>query len=185
MSNLDRAAVNAFRNEPWPSQKGVEVTAAAANLPPLYISGFDPSLSEGQLTVAAGEAAVGSNRVTTDETLIVESMYVVYLIGSTSYYLYLDSTSSFFVDVIAPEVDEATRALSHKFRDGRYILYFETDTNKDVSIAHKALPSELAAGDLANATARDEIAQQLGYTDYATMITTVSSMDRSLLQAGF
>jgi hypothetical protein len=178
---ISRDQVEQFKNESWGDIP--ERRAAIAGLPPLYLAGFEPSISAGRLTVSAGEASVDGNRLSTEETLITEEHYVVPRLGSTGYYLYLGKYGAFFVDIIAPRVDDDTRVLSHRFRDGRYILYFELNSDREVSIAHKALPSELAAGDLANATARDQLAIQLGYTDYATMVTQVAS-DGSIITAG-
>jgi len=182
---ISRKDVEAFQGGAWrqPDYRTGEVEAAVASLPPLYIQGFTPSISEGLLTLGAGEAAVEGVRVETDETLITESLYVTPMIGGLSYYVYLSKDSGFLVDVIEPESNEETRVLSHKYRSGRYICYFTLDSDKDVTLAHKALPSELSTGDLSNATARDDLAEQLGYTDYATMVTTVSS-DGSIITAG-
>lgn len=185
MSNLDRDAVSAFQNEPWPWEKGIEGQAAVAGLPPLYMEGFEPSITDGRLTVAAGEASVDGQRVEIDETLITESHYLVNRIGSFSYYVYLTKSGELVVDIQAPRVNEDTRVLSHPQLDHRYIMYFELDSDRDVSVAHKALPSELSAGDLSNAVARDELAEQLGYTDYATMVTTVITRGSIVTAGGY
>lgn len=178
---ISRDQVDRFKDDSWDDVP--ERRAAIGALPPLYLVGFEPSITGGRLTVSAGEASVGGNRLSVEETLITDSHYVVPKLGSLGYYLYLGKYGTYFVDIVEPEVNEETRALSHKYRDGRYIIYFELDSDQDVSIAHKALPSELSAGDLDNAVARDQIAQQLGYTDYATMITTVAS-DGSIITSG-
>ena len=174
---ISRDQVERFRN-PYEAK---ENTAAISGLPPYYLVGFEPSISEGRLTIGSGTASVDGTSVSLGDTLITDSHWAVNKVGSFTYYIYVIKSGDFLVDIIAPT--DANRVLSHPYRDGRYIMHIEVDTNLDISLAAKALPSELSAGDLSNATARDQLALQLGYTDYATMVTTVST-DGSIITSG-
>jgi len=174
---ISRDQVERFRN-PYEAK---ENTAAISGLPPYYLVGFEPSISEGRLTIGSGTASVDGTSVSLGDTLITDSHWAVNKVGSFTYYIYVIKSGDFLVDIIAPT--DANRVLSHPYRDGRYIMHIEVDTNLDISLAAKALPSELSAGDLSNATARDQLALQLGYTDYATMVTQVST-DGSIITSG-
>lgn len=181
MGKITQDVIASFRNNTF----GQQVRAAVAGLPPLYLSGFEPSITDGVLTIGAGEASINGNRVSTGATVIDNTDWTCLRLGSANYYVYLRPEGTFFVDNLVPVSNETTRVLAHRYLSGRYIMHLELDSTRAIIIAAKALPSELSAGDLSNAVARDQIAEQLGYTDYATMITAVTSNGSIITSGGY
>ena len=109
-----------------------EIKAAVGGLPPGFIVGFTPTVSDGKLTISAGIANILGQRVSVGTTTITFQDWIAYQLGGFNYYLYLTLAGTFKVDNIDPEYSEEQYYPIHRISGWRYICTFFFDTDKQI-----------------------------------------------------